>query len=141
MAGKYLSADTSSIATSTSSIVKGESLVDTGRTIEAMGIDMVIIRHNSAGAPHKLARELSSSVINAGDGQHEHPTQGLLDMFTIREEKGRIKGLEISIIGDILYSRVARSNIWGLRKMGANIRIFGPPSLIPPYIDELGVYV
>jgi len=141
LAGKYMSADTVNIVTSTSSVIKGESLIDTGRTIEAMGIDLVVIRHSSAGAPHMLAGELSASVINAGDGLHEHPTQALLDMFTIREKKGRLRNLEVAIIGDILHSRVARSNIWGLTKMGASVKVFGPPPLIPPDIAELGVHV
>jgi len=141
LAGKYLSADTVNISTSTSSVVKGESLRDTGRTIEAMGIDLVVIRHSCSGAPHMLAEEISASVINAGDGMHEHPTQALLDMFTIKEKKGRIEGMEVAIIGDILHSRVARSNIWGLKKMGANIRVCGPMPLIPPNISDLGVRV
>jgi aspartate carbamoyltransferase catalytic subunit len=141
LAGKYLSMDTVNIAVSTSAVAKGESLIDTGKTIESMGVDLVVIRHSASGAPHLLARNLSASVINAGDGQHEHPTQALLDMFTIREHKGHLDKLEVAIIGDILYSRVARSNIWGLRKMGATVKVFGPPTLIPPEIRQLGVHV
>ncbi len=141
LAGKYLSADTINIATSTSSVVKGETLKDTGKTIEVMGADVVIIRHPVAGAPHMLAKHLKAAVINAGDGAHEHPTQGLLDMFTIREKKGRIEGLKIAILGDVLHSRVARSNIWGLTKMGAEVRVVGPSTLMPPEIEKLGVQV
>lgn len=141
LAGKYMSADTVNIAASTSAVAKGESLADTGKTIEAMGVDLVVIRHSSSGAPHLLAKEVSASVINAGDGQHEHPTQALLDMFTIREKKGRLDNLEVAIIGDIMFSRVARSNIWGLTKMGAVVKVFGPPTLIPPEIERLGVHV
>lgn len=141
LAGKYLSMDTVNIATSNSSVAKGESLIDTGKTIEAMGVDAVVIRHGASGAPHLLAKNLSASVINAGDGQHEHPTQALLDMFTIREKKGHLNKLEVAIIGDILYSRVARSNIWGLRRMGATVKVFGPPTLIPPEIVDLGVHI
>lgn len=141
LAGKYMSADTVNIAASTSAVAKGESLADTGKTIEAMGVDLVVIRHSASGAPHLLAKEVSASVINAGDGQHEHPTQALLDMFTIREKKGRLDNLEVAIIGDIMFSRVARSNIWGLTKMGAVVKVFGPPTLIPPEIERLGVHV
>lgn len=141
LAGKYMSVDTVNIAASTSAVAKGESLKDTGQTIEAMGVDAVVIRHSSSGAPHFLAKNLSASVINAGDGQNEHPSQALLDMFTIREKKGRLDKLEVAIIGDILHSRVARSNIWGLTKMGATVKVFGPPTLIPPEIVQLGVHV
>ncbi|MHB8170703.1 MAG: aspartate carbamoyltransferase catalytic subunit [Thermincolia bacterium] len=141
LAGKYLSADTINIATSTSSVVKGETLKDTGKTIEVMGADVVIIRHPVAGAPQMLARHLKAAVINAGDGAHEHPTQGLLDMFTIREKKGPIEGLKVAILGDVLHSRVARSNIWGLTKMGAEVRLVGPSTLMPPEIEKLGVRV
>lgn len=141
LAGKYLSMDTVNIAVSTSSVAKGECLIDTARTLEAMGVDAVVIRHSASGAPHLLARHLSASIINAGDGQHEHPTQALLDMFTIREKKGHLDNLEVAIIGDITYSRVARSNIWGLTKMGARVKVFGPPTLIPPEIERMGVHV
>ncbi len=139
LAGKYMSADTINISTSTSSVVKGETLKDTAKTLEVMGADVVVIRHSAAGAPHILAKHLSVSVINAGDGFHEHPTQALLDMFTIKEKKGRIRGLRIAIVGDILHSRVARSNIWGLTRMGAEVRVIGPSTLIPPDIEKLGV--
>lgn len=141
LAGKYMSADTVNISTSTSAVAKGESLVDTGKTLEAMGINAVVIRHSASGAPHLLAKEISASVINAGDGQHEHPTQALLDMFTIREKKGRLANIEVAIIGDIMFSRVARSNIWGLKKMGATVKVFGPPTLMPAEIEKLGVHV
>jgi aspartate carbamoyltransferase catalytic subunit len=139
LAGKYMSADTINISTSTSSVVKGESLKDTAKTLEVMGADVVIIRHGVSGAPHILSKYLSASVINAGDGFHEHPTQALLDMFTIKEKKGRIEGLKIAIVGDILHSRVARSNIWGLTKMGADVRVIGPSTLLPPAVEKMGV--
>lgn len=141
LAGKYLSMDTVNIAVSSSSVAKGECLIDTGKTLEAMGVDAVAIRHSAAGAPHFLAKNISASVVNAGDGQHEHPTQALLDMFSIREKKGRLDNLEVAIIGDIAHSRVARSNIWGLRKMGSTVKVFGPLTLIPPEIEKMGVYV
>lgn len=139
LAGKYLSADTINIAVATSSVAKGETLKDTGKTIEVMGADAVIMRHPAAGAPHILAKHLKASVINAGDGAHEHPTQGLLDMFTIQEKKGSLEGLKIAILGDVLHSRVARSNIWGLTKLGAEVRVVGPSTLMPPEIEKLGV--
>ncbi len=139
LAGKYMSADTINISTSASSVVKGETLRDTGKTLEVMGADVVIIRHSASGAPHILAKHLSASVINAGDGFHEHPTQALLDMFTIREKKGRLEGLKVAIVGDIMFSRVARSNIWGLTKMGAEVRVIAPATLLPPDIEKLGV--
>lgn len=138
LAGKYMSADTINISTSTSSVVKGETLKDTAKTLEVMGSDVVIIRHGAAGAPHILAKHIDAAVINAGDGAHEHPTQALLDMFTIREKKGGLKGLKVAIIGDILHSRVARSNIYGLTKMGAEVRVVGPATLMPPKIERLG---
>ncbi|MCG0276952.1 MAG: aspartate carbamoyltransferase catalytic subunit [Thermanaeromonas sp.] len=141
LAAKYMGADTVSIATSTSSVAKGESLRDTAQTLAAMGADAVIIRHSAAGSPVLLARYIKASVINGGDGMHEHPTQALLDMFTIREKMGRIEGLKVVILGDILHSRVARSNIWGLTKMGAEVRVVGPPTLIPEGIENLGVKV
>lgn len=124
-----------------SSVKKGESLRDTARTLEAMAADVIIIRHSAAGAPHQLARWVSARVINAGDGAHEHPTQALLDMYTIREKKGGFQGLKVAILGDISHSRVARSNIWGLTKMGAQVRVVGPTTLMPPEIDKLGVEV
>lgn len=139
LAGKYLSADTINIASSSSSVVKGETLKDTAKTIEVMGADVVILRHPVAGAPELMAKHIKSSVINAGDGTHEHPTQGLLDMFTIREKKGTLANLKVAIVGDVLHSRVARSNIWGLTKMGAEVRVVGPSTLIPPEIEKLGV--
>lgn len=141
LAGKYMSADTINIAPSTSSIVKGESLIDTGKTLEAMGCDIIIIRHKEAGAPALLARNVAVRVINAGDGIHEHPTQALLDCLTIREKKGGFKGLKIVIVGDILHSRVARSDIHAFVKLGAHVRVVGPPTLIPPGMVEMGVEV
>ncbi|MHB1419414.1 MAG: aspartate carbamoyltransferase catalytic subunit [Bacillota bacterium] len=141
LAGKYMSADTVNIATATSSVAKGESLRDTGRTLEAMGADVVVIRHSAAGAPHLLAKTIRARVINAGDGTHEHPTQALLDLFTILEKKGSLEGLKVAIIGDIAHSRVARSNIWGLLKMGVQVAVAGPPTLIPAGMGELGVEV
>ena len=141
LAAKRLSADTLNVSISTSSVVKGESLIDTVKTIEAMKADFVVIRHSMAGAPEIVSRVIKSSVINAGDGSHEHPTQGLLDLFTIKEKKGEISGLKVTIVGDILHSRVARSNIWGLKKMGAEVRICAPATLIPQDIESLGVKV
>jgi len=141
IASKRLSADVVSIATATSSVVKGESLVDTAKTLQAMKADIFIIRHTLAGTPHLLAKNLQASIINAGDGFHEHPTQGLLDFYTIFEKKRRIKDLKILLVGDILHSRVAKSNIWALTKFGAKIRVVGPPTLIPSKITELGVEV
>jgi aspartate carbamoyltransferase catalytic subunit len=141
MAAKRLSADTLSLTASGSSIVKGETLIDTARNLQAMNPDLIVIRHSATGAPHLLAREVKASVINAGDGINEHPTQALLDLYTIREKKGRIKGLEVAIIGDISHSRVARSNIIGLRKMGARVTVSGPPTMIPCEAESLGVEV
>lgn len=141
LAAKYLGADTASLSVATSSVQKGESLGDTAKTIEVMGADAIIIRHSSTGAPHLLARLLDARVINAGDGTHEHPTQALLDLFTIKEKKGSIAGLRVAILGDITHSRVARSNILGLSKLGAEVRVVGPPTLIPPDIEKLGVTV
>jgi aspartate carbamoyltransferase catalytic subunit len=141
LAEKRLSADTVNFSVSGSSVSKGENLKDTARNIEAMQIDMIVIRHRAAGAPHFLARSLNCSVINAGDGMHEHPTQALLDMFTIREHKERIEGLKVVIVGDIAHSRVARSNIWGLSKLGAKVVICGPWTLMPLEVEKLGVEV
>jgi len=141
LAAKRLSADTLNISVSMSSVVKGESLIDTGKTIEAMKADFVVIRHAMSGAAHLLAKTISGSVINAGDGLHEHPTQGLLDLFTIREKKGRIEDLKVGIIGDIMHSRVARSNIWGLKKMGAEVHLIGPVTLMPHGIEKMGVRI
>jgi aspartate carbamoyltransferase catalytic subunit len=139
IAAKRLSADTINISASTSSVVKGETLIDTAKNIEAMNPDLIVIRHSAAGAPHLLASLLRQSIINAGDGAHEHPTQGLLDMMTIRSRKGRIAGLKVAIIGDITHSRVARSNIHGLTKMGAHVVVAGPATMLPREIDTLGV--
>src|SRR5262249_43821538 len=133
IAAKRLSADSINISSSTSSVTKGETLIDTARNIEAMAADVVVIRHHSSGAPHRLAEMVKSSIVNAGDGAHEHPSQALLDAFTIREKKGRIAGLQVAIIGDILHSRVARSNTHLLTKLGAHVRIAGPRTLIPPH--------
>jgi len=140
-AEKRLSADTVNIAAAGSSVVKGETLVDTARNLEAMRIDMVVIRHGSSGAAGFLAHRIPSNVINAGDGQHEHPTQGLLDMLTIRDHRGRIEGLKVCLVGDVLHSRVARSNIWGLMKLGAEVGICAPRTLLPASVEELGVHV
>jgi aspartate carbamoyltransferase catalytic subunit len=140
-AEKRLGADTVNVAASGSSVVKGETLVDTARNLEAMRIDMVVIRHGSSGAAQFLADRIPSNVINAGDGQHEHPTQGLLDLLTIRDSFGRIEGLKVCIVGDVVHSRVARSNIFGLQKLGAEVAVCGPKSLIPAAIEELGVQV
>ena len=141
LAEKRLSADTLGMTTAGSSVVKGETLADTARTIEAMAPDMIVMRHASSGAPHHLARVCRSSIINAGDGTHEHPTQALLDAFTIRERKGRLAGLQVAIIGDLMHSRVLRSNVWLLTKMGASVVVCGPATLIPPGLDHLGVRV
>ena len=140
-AEKRLSADTVSFAAGGSSVSKGETLVDTARNLEAMRIDMVVIRHGSSGAAHFLGERIASNVVNAGDGKHEHPTQALLDMLTIRDRLGRLEGVKVCIVGDILHSRVARSNIWGLRKVGAEVAVCGPATLVPPEIGELGVTV
>ncbi len=141
MASKRLSADTVSISVLTSSMVKGETLIDTARNLQAMNPDLIILRHSSSGATHLLAREVRSGVINAGDGINEHPTQALLDLYTIREKKGRIGGLKVVIIGDIAHSRVARSNIIGLTKMGAEVTVSGPCTMIPLQVESLGVKV
>ena len=141
LAAKRLSADVINFSVATSSVTKGETLLDTARNIEAMRSDYIVIRHSASGAPHILAKNLKSSVINAGDGAHEHPTQALLDMFTIKEKKGRIAGLKIAIIGDIAHSRVARSNIYGLTRLGAEVRLVGPPALIPPEVEGPGISV
>ena len=140
-AEKRLSADTVNIAATGSSVVKGETLVDTARNLEAMRIDMVVIRHGSSGAARFLADRIPSNVVNAGDGAHEHPTQALLDLLTIRDHFGRIEGLKVCIVGDILHSRVARSNIFGLLKLGAEVAVCGPMTLLPSGIDALGVRV
>jgi aspartate carbamoyltransferase catalytic subunit len=141
MAAKRLSADTVSLSVSTSSLVKGETLIDTARNIQAMNPDLIVLRHSSSGAPQLLAREVKAGIINAGDGINEHPTQALLDLFTIREKKGKIEGLKVAIIGDISHSRVARSDIIGLTKMGAEVTVSGPPTMIPLGIEDFGVQV
>lgn len=141
MAAKRLSADTISISAATSSMVKGETLIDTARNLQAMNPDLIVLRHSSSGATHLIAKEVRAGVINAGDGINEHPTQALLDLYTIRERKGTISGLEVAIIGDIAHSRVARSDIIGLTKMGAEVTISGPPTMIPLYAESLGVEV
>lgn len=141
IAAKRLSADIINISPSTSSIVKGESLVDTAKTLEAMNSDIIVIRHSASGAPHFLSRRASSPIINGGDGIHEHPTQALLDLFTIKEKKGGIEGLKVAIVGDILHSRVSRSNIIGINRLGGEVRVVGPPTLIPKEIEKLGCQV
>ncbi|RUL85726.1 aspartate carbamoyltransferase catalytic subunit [Tautonia sociabilis] len=141
LAAKRLSADVQDFAASTSSLSKGESFIDTARNIEAMGCDVMIIRHSISGAPQLLSKHVRSSVINAGDGAHEHPTQGLLDLMTIRRKKGRIEGLTVGLVGDIAHSRVARSNIWGLTKLGAKVILCGPPTLVPRGFEALGCEV
>lgn len=139
IAGKRLSADTINISASTSSVVKGETLLDTARTLEAMSPDIIVLRHSAAGTPHLLAKMLRQSIINAGDGAHEHPSQALLDMMTIKEKKGRIADLKVAIVGDIMHSRVARSNIYGLSKMGARVVVAGPATMMPRDIERMGV--
>jgi len=141
IAEKRLGADVINVTVSTSSVVKGESLLDTIKTLLSMKVDAIVIRHSSAGAPNFIAERINASVINGGDGFHAHPTQALLDMFTIREKFGTLKDINVALIGDILFSRVARSNIHGLKKMGANVRVIGPATLIPKGIEEMGVEV
>ncbi len=141
IAAKRLSADTFNLTASSSSIVKGETLTDTIHNIQAMHPDIIVIRHPSSGTPHLLASQVSAGIVNAGDGINEHPTQALLDMLTIKEKKGRINGLKIVIVGDIAHSRVARSNIFGLTKLGADVTVSGPPTMIPVKIEDLGVKV
>lgn len=141
LAAKYMSASAANISASTSSVAKGESLIDTGRTIDRMGADVIIMRHSCSGAPKLLAEHVEASVINAGDGMNEHPTQALLDLFTIREKKGRIEGLKVAILGDIAHSRVARSNIHGLKKLGARVATGGPTTLMPKGLEKMGVEV
>src|SRR5947208_1965589 len=139
LAAKRLSADVINFSPSSSSVVKGETLLDTARNIEAMQADIIVLRHPDAGAAETLANGVKSSVINAGDGWHEHPTQALLDLFTMREKKLNFKGLRVAIVGDIAHSRVARSNIFGLSKLGAEIRAVGPPTMIPVHLDRLEI--
>jgi aspartate carbamoyltransferase catalytic subunit len=141
VAEKRLSADTLSIAVSTSSVVKGETLIDTVHNIEAMSPSMIVLRHASSGAAHLLSRVCGARIINAGDGMHEHPTQALLDAFTIREKKGRLAGLKVAIVGDLLHSRVLRSNVLLLTRLGAEVWVCGPATLIPPGLEALGVHV
>jgi aspartate carbamoyltransferase catalytic subunit len=141
LAEKRLSADTVNVAASSSSAVKGETLKDTARNIEAMSIDMLVIRHQAPGAARFLSEVLDCPVINAGDGAHEHPTQALLDLFTVKRKRGSPDGLKVVIVGDVLHSRVARSNIWGFSKMGAEVTVCGPPTFIPPDIESMGVEV
>lgn len=141
LAAKIMSADTTAISQSGSSIQKGESFKDTLLTMEAMGMDLFVIRHGAAGAPHFAGQIVKSHVINAGDGMHEHPTQGLLDMLTIKDNKGRFDGLKVLVVGDIMHSRVARSNLWGLSKMGAEVRLCGPSTLLPAEVEQLPVKV
>jgi aspartate carbamoyltransferase catalytic subunit len=141
LAGKRLSADILNVTISASSVVKGESLIDTVANLEALKIDMIIMRHSASGAPHFLATRTKASIINAGDGWHEHPTQALLDMLTIKDKLGRIEGVKVVIIGDVLHSRVGRSNIWALTKLGADVSVCAPRTLIPRFIEKLGVKV
>ncbi|HVR71374.1 MAG TPA: aspartate carbamoyltransferase catalytic subunit [Vicinamibacteria bacterium] len=137
IAQKVLSADSLSITAATSSVQKGETLLDTARNLEAMNPDMIVIRHSASGAPHFLARHCRSAIVNAGDGAHEHPTQALLDALTLRQKRGRLQGLKVAIVGDVLHSRVARSNAWLLGKMGARVVLCAPPTLMPPGIERL----
>lgn len=139
IAGKRLSADVVNFSVSSSSLSKNESILDTARTLDAMDPDAVVVRHGVAGVPKRIADVLEAPVINAGDGWHEHPTQALLDLFTVRQEKGRIDGLTVAIVGDVGHSRVARSNIFGFLKMGAEVRVAGPPTMMPPAVETLGV--
>ena len=141
LAAKRLSADVVNFSPSSSSVVKGETLLDTARNIESMQADILVLRHSSAGAAEILAKNIRLSVINAGDGWHEHPTQALSDLFTIQEKKGQVRDLQVAIVGDLAHSRVARSNIHALTKMGANVRVVGPPTMIPPFLQRLGVEV
>ncbi|MBI3880433.1 MAG: aspartate carbamoyltransferase catalytic subunit [Verrucomicrobia bacterium] len=141
LAAQRLSADVINFSADASSLKKGETLKDTARNLEALNADIIVVRHSASGAPHFLSRFLKSSVVNAGDGAHEHPTQALLDTFTIRERRGEIAGLKVTILGDILYSRVARSNIWALTKLGAKVTLCGPPTLVPRVFEQLGCRV
>lgn len=141
LAAKYLSADAANITSTGSSVAKGETLIDTVKTINMMAADILVVRHSSSGAPKLVSENVDCSVVNAGDGMNEHPTQALLDMLTIREKKGKISGLKVAIIGDVKHSRVARSNIYGLKKMGAEVVLAGPSTLLPAQLEELGVRV
>ncbi len=141
LAEQRLTADVINFTAEASSLKKGETLKDTARNLEALNVDIIVMRHSASGAPHFLSRFLHASVINAGDGAHEHPTQALLDLFTIREKKGKIEGLNVTILGDILYSRVARSNIWALTKLGARVTLCGPSTLVPRVFEQMGCAV
>ena len=141
LAAQRLTADVINFTAEASSLKKGETLRDTARNLEALNADIIILRHGAAGAPHFLSQFLNASVVNAGDGAHEHPTQGLLDVYTIRDKKGRVAGLNVTILGDILYSRVARSNIWALLKLGANVTLCGPSTLVPRVFEQMGCKV
>jgi aspartate carbamoyltransferase catalytic subunit len=141
LAAQRLTADIINFSAEASSLKKGETLKDTARNLEALNVDIIVMRHSASGAPHFLSRFLRASVINAGDGAHEHPTQALLDVFTIREKKGKIEGLNVTILGDILYSRVARSNIWALTKLGARVTLCGPATLVPRVFEQMGCVV
>lgn len=141
LASKYMGSVSANISTSGSSVNKGESLLDTVRTIDMMATDIIIMRHNQSGAPHFIAPHLKSSVVNAGDGMNEHPTQALLDMFTMKSNFGKVEGLKVAICGDIYHSRVARSNVIGLTKLGAEVTLFGPPTMLPMGIDKMGCKV
>jgi len=141
LASKYMSANAANITASGSSVQKGETLIDTARTLDAMGTDIIVIRHQMSGAPHLIAKHVNASVINAGDGMNEHPTQALLDLFTMKEKLGRLEGLKVAIIGDIAHSRVARSNIYALNKLGSTVALGGPTTLMPKDVDTLGVSV
>lgn len=139
LASKYMSANAANVTASGSSVQKGESLIDTARTLDAMGTDVIVIRHSMSGAPHLIAQHVKAAVVNAGDGMNEHPTQALLDLFTMKEKKGQIEGLKVAIIGDVAHSRVARSDIYALNKLGAVVTLGGPATLMPRDIEELGV--
>ena len=141
LAAQRLTADVINFSAEASSLKKGETLKDTARNLEALNADIIVMRHSASGAPHFLARFLRASVVNAGDGAHEHPTQALLDTFTVREKKGKIAGLNVTILGDILYSRVARSNIWALTKLGASVTLCGPATLVPKVFEQMGCRV
>lgn len=141
LAAKYMGAASANVSASSSSVNKGESLIDTARTIDQMGTDLLIMRHPQSGAPHLIASRMKASVINAGDGMNEHPTQALLDLFTMRARKGHLAGLQVAIVGDVMHSRVARSNLWALLKMGAAVRLAAPGTLLPPGLDRLGATI
>lgn len=141
IAAKYLSADCTNLAVSTSSVQKGETLIDTAKTLEVMGIELFVMRHGASGAPHFLGRNTKARIVNAGDGMNEHPTQGLLDMYTMKDKKGDLSNLTVTILGDVAHSRVARSNIWGLIKYGTKVRVVAPETLIPVELQKMGVEV